>query len=360
MSATLSILRKRRKRRARPDRRLEQSGRSVGVGCGFIISVLLIFTIFSLVLSYQSITHDLPSLQIMEALLNPRDGALLQPTRIYDRSGKNLIRVFAPEDAPRRYIPIAKDNPQHLPDALVQATLALVDPGFWEHPGYRLGDLTKPESHPTLTQQLVADLLLWDEPPTLRRAIRERLLAAQLTQTYGRQQILAWWLNSANYGHQAYGAEAAAQLYFGKSASKLNPAEAASLAAAGQSPALNPLDAPTIAYQRRQETLHIMAALDMLDADQADAALRTPFNVLPYIEPENPAPAFLRLMFSQLDAIYPRERIERGGLTIISSLDLDLQTRATCAVATQVARLSGGDAQPCAAARRLPALPVMD
>ena len=363
MSTTLSILRKRRNRRARPDRRLEQGGRSVSVGCGFILSILLIFIIFSLVLSYQNITNDLPPVETIEILLNPRNGSLLQPTRIYDRSGEQLIQVFAPEDASRRYIPLSAENPQYLPESLVQATLVLSDPTFWEHPGYSLADLANPESHSTLSQRLVADLLLWDEPPTLRRAIRERMLAAQLTEQYGRQQVLEWWLNSANYGHHAYGAESAAQLHFGKSVTELNIAESATLAAAGESPALNPIDAPTAAYQRRQETLHIMESLGMLNADEADAALRTPFNLPSFEDAANPAPAFTRLLLAQLDEIYPRERIERGGLTIISTLDFDLQAESLCAVTTQIARMSGQNevtAATCAAARQLPTLPPLN
>jgi len=249
MSTTLNILRNRRRRRAEPNARLQKQGRATGFGCVSLLSILLLFLIFSFVFSYRSITNDLPPVDKIETLLNPRNGLLLQPTRIYDRSGETLIHLFAPEDAPRRYIPLGAENPQHIPDALVQATLALADPDFWAHSGYSLAELDNPEAHPTLTQQLVADLLLWDEPPSLRRAIRERFLAAQLTQQYGQQQILEWYLNSANFGHYAYGAESAAQLYFGKSVTELNVAESATLAAASQSPALNPVDVDSLVFQ---------------------------------------------------------------------------------------------------------------
>lgn len=358
MSTIITTIRKRRKTRERADHRLQQSSQRVGIGCGFALSLLLIFLIFSFVLSYRSLTNDLPDITEIESLLNPRNGSLLQPTRIYDRSGERLIRVFAPEDAPRRYLPLSPANPQHLPESLANATLALTDADFWTHPGYSLDDLSNPESHPTLTQKLVADLLLWDEAPSLRRALRERMLAAQLTDTYGRQQILEWYLNSADYGNHAYGAEAAAQLYFDKSATELNAAESATLAAISQSPALNPLDAPIAAYQRRQETLYVMESLEMLDADEAESARRSPFDLSSPNEAENPAPAFTRYLIDQLDKIYPRERIERGGLTIISSLDLAVQEDAACLVQAQVKRLGGRDAANCPVATPLPALPL--
>ncbi len=73
------------------------------------------------------------------------------------------------------------------------------------------------------------------------------MLAAQVTASYGSRQVLEWYLNSADYGHYAYGAEAAAQLYFGKSVTQLDLSEAALLAAVSQAPALNPIDAAAAA-----------------------------------------------------------------------------------------------------------------
>ena len=184
-------------------------------------------------------------------------------------AGQHILKTFAPSESPRRYIPLDPGNPQHLPDSLVQATIAMTDPTFWEHSGYVLTGLSNPDLHPTIAQQLVSDLLLWNEPLSFQRAIRERLLAAQITYEYGRSQVIEWYLNSANYGNYAYGADAAAQLYFGKSADALTPAESAILAAVSQAPSLNPLDAPQAALQRGRETIHIMQALGFLSEEEA-------------------------------------------------------------------------------------------
>ena len=358
MLSTLNILRNRRKRHNRPDARLQRGSRNLLAGCGFVLSVLLVFGIFSIVLSYQSLIKDLPALTEIENLLNPRNGALLQPTRVYDRNGA-LIYVFSPEDKTRRYIPLSAENPQHIPNSLVDATIALADPDFWSHDGYKISNFD-PSAHPTLAQKLVFDLLLFNEKPTLRRAIRERLLAAQLTQKYGRQKIIEWYLNSANYGNYAYGAETAAQHYFDKPLIELDLAETATLAAVSQTPALNPVSAPIPALQRRQETLYIMEGLDMLDADKADAARRTRFNVVALNEPKNSAPAFLPLMLAQLSPFYPQERLERGGLNITSTLDLNLQKESACIIEAQVARWNGRNIKECDIAYLLPALPAMD
>jgi len=132
----------------------------------------------------------------------------------------------------------------------VRASVALVDPDFWRLPGNRIGSLTNPDEHPGLTQGLVFNLLLWDEPANWQRAVREQIVSAQVMSRFGREKIIEWYLNTANYGHYAYGAEAAARLYLGKPLTDLNLAEAALLASVSQSPAINPLDAPEAARQR--------------------------------------------------------------------------------------------------------------
>ncbi len=282
MTDVIPILRRRRDRRESARRGVEARARRFGIGVGFVFSITLVLLIFGIVFYYAELTRDLPSIQALPNLLNPPDGLLLQPTRVYDRTGQHILKTFAPTESPRRYIPIDPQNPQHLPDSLVQATLAMADPTFWEHSGYALTGLVNPNSHPTIAQILVNDLLLWNEEPSLQRAFRERLLAAQITSTYGRSQVIEWYLNSANYGNYAYGAEAAAQLYFGKSAAELTPAEAAILAAVSQAPSLNPLDASQVALQRGRETVHIMEALGFLTEDETGEILaETPSPLAP-------------------------------------------------------------------------------
>ena len=312
-------------------------------------------------LAYADVTHDLPSVAYLPILLNPPDGLLLQPTRVYDRTGKHLLLAFAPTDGPRRYLPLNATLPQHLPDSLAKATVAVLDPGFWSHGGYVLSGWNDPASHPTLAQRLVSDLLLYNEAPSLRRALRERILAAQATATYGRAQILEWVLNSADYGNDAYGAEAAAQLYFGKPAIDLTPAESAVLASTAQSPGANPMDARDLVQPRRDKTIEIMLTQGAITTEQAIAALAAPVEAVPPRPPaaDPTAPAFVHLVRNQLDQQFARERIERGGVTITTTLDYDLQQQATCTSLTFVRRLEGAadPAGPCPAADRLPALP---
>ncbi|HEY9529283.1 MAG TPA: transglycosylase domain-containing protein [Anaerolineales bacterium] len=360
MPSTIPILRARRERRLAHQQARHARARSLFVSLGMVLSLLTAALIIVTAFAYVNLTRDLPSTGILPILLNPPDGLLLQPTRIYDRTGRNILFSFAPNDSQRRYLPLSKANPQHLPESLSNSVIAKSDPYFWEHPGYIINTITNYESHPTLAERLAFDLLLFDEPPSLRRALRERILAAQITARYGRTQVLEWYLNSANFGRHAFGADAASQLYFGKSAAQLTTAEAAILAAASDSPSLNPYDAPQTALQRGRETLTLMQIQGLLSAEVAlQARAESPlFQTPPSPEPQ-PAAAFVNLLLAQLDSQFPRERIERGGLRIISTLDYDLQKQASCLTAIYAARLAGlpDPVLQCDAQRFLSALP---
>ena len=360
MPSTIPILRARRDRRLARQRASDARAHNTLLSAGMILSLLIAVIIIVTAFSYVSLTRDLPSVGMLPILLNPPDGLLLQPTRIYDRTGDHILHTFAPNDSPRRYIPLSNTNPQYLPKSLGDAVIARTDPGFWRHSGYTLASLTNYQVHDTLAQRLVSELLLFDEPPSFRRALQERILAAQVTAQFGRTQVLEWYLNSANFGRYAYGAESAAQLYFGKSATELSTSESAILAAVSDSPSLNPYDAPQTALERGRETIHLMSAFGLLSEEAKENALgESPVFQLPPPAQPGVASAFVNLLLTQLDSRFPRERIERGGLTIISTLDYDVQKGASCVTAFYAARLAAL-ADPliqCDALRFLPALP---
>ena len=137
MPQTQSIVQRRRARRADERRTRATRFQMGGIGLGIIISFLLALLILFTALAYASLTSNLPNVALLPVLLNPPDGLLLQPTRIYDRTGQHLLSTFAPgnvSDSPRRYLPLNPQNPQHLPDVLAQATVATAQPDFWTSP----------------------------------------------------------------------------------------------------------------------------------------------------------------------------------------------------------------------------------
>ena len=359
MLSTLPILRARRERRLAKQRASDFRSRNIFLSVGMFVSLIIAAFIITTAFSYVNLTRDLPSIEILPSLLNPPDGLLLQPTRIYDRTRENILFTFSPDDSQRRYISLSETNPQYLPKSLSNAVIATSDLNFWNHPGYTLDTITNYDLHPTLAQRLVFDLLLFNEPPSFRRALRERILAAQITARYGRPQVLEWYLNSVHFGRYAFGAETAAQLYFGKSVTELTPAESAILAAVSDSPSLNPYDAPQTALERGRETIQLMQTQGLLSEEAATDVLgESPFFQTPPPSRPQPAAAFTNLLLAQLDSQFPRARIERGGITITSTLDFDLQRQSSCVTAFYAARLAGlpDPVIECEALRFLPAL----
>ncbi len=199
----------------------------------------------------------------------------------------------------------------------------------------------------------------------MQRSFRERLLALQLTARYGKPQVLTWYLNSANYGRLAFGAEAAARVYFGKPASELTLAESAILAATAEAPALNPLDAPGVARVRGQQVLDNMWAQGWISEEQWKQASQSEISFQPaQAAGSNLAPAFTRLALDQAAEKFDLARLERGGFRVITTLDYDLQIQAACAAEAQIARLKNqpepvetANGEPCQASLLLPTLP---
>ena len=361
MPSTLPILRSRRERRLAKQRTSSNRARGALLGVGMFFSLVLAAVIIFGAFAYADVTRELPSVEILPRLLNPPNGLLLEPTRIYDRTGAQLLFTFAPDqNTTRRYIPINEQNPQHIPANLIEAVVAVADPQFWLHSGYAIQEYDNPDSHPTIAQKLVSGLILYNEEPSLRRAIRERILAAQITAQFGRTQIMEWYLNSAHFGNYAFGVEAASQLYFGKAAEQLTLAESAILAATSETPALNPLDAPQVALQRGREVIYILNGLGTVsDEDTVIALAETPKIQSAPLSPPNPAPAFVNMVLSQVDSQIPRDRLELGGLNIITTLDYDLQIQSACITEVYAARMAGliEPENDCVSARLLPLLP---
>ncbi len=364
MRTVRHVIHKRQQRRERRRRRVSQGRGRAGLSIITGLSLLAALAVIGISIGYANITRDLPSLDLLPILLDAQDGQLRQPTRLYDSTGQRvLLTLENPGAAGWQALPLDDTLLAHLPETLVKATIASVDPTFWENPGYTLETLD-PEQNPTIAQKLAADFLLWEEAPTARRAWRERLLAAQIVSRFGREQVMEWYLNSANYGNYVYGADAAARVYFGKTATDLTLAEAALLAAVAEAPALNPHTAPQAALERQKAIIQQMLRLGLISAEETHQASLEILTFRPPVEAvENMAPAFTRLVLEQVAAQYDQDRIARGGLRIFTTLDYDLQVQAACAAAAQQTRLFGESEEAdleCQAARLLPTLILED
>lgn len=324
------------------------------------LMVALAVGVIGFAFGYAGLTADLPPVDALPVLLDAQNGSLLQPTRLYDRSGQTQIFSLENPGISRRYLPLDSNQPESISPVLAQTIVALQDPTFWQSTGLRWDNLSDARPR-TIPEKVVADLLLYEEPPGLRKSLRLRILANQAVVRYGRGQVLEWYLNSAYFGHLAFGVHSAAQLYLGKSAGQVDLAEAALLAAILDTPALNPLDAPAAALERQQVTLFELLARGEVNEQQYLTARDTPLELKKLTAmPASPALAFSNLALAQLSTHIDRARIERGGLRVVTTLDLDLQLQVNCALQTQLNRLAGQLApiEGCEAARLLPSLPL--
>ncbi len=212
---------------------------------------------------YNYFTRDLPDPTKVQTA---RDD--FQTTRIYDRKGTLLYEVIDPTAGDRQWVTFTD-----ISKFLVCATVSNEDKTFYENPGFDIRGIARAfvsnlqggatQGGSSITQQLVKNVIIpSDERARLdyTRKIKEVLLAQEITRRYSKNQILEWYINTNNYGSLAYGIEAAARIYFAKSASALTLAESAMLAAIPQFPTQNPFDRPVDAKARQETILDGMSA----------------------------------------------------------------------------------------------------
>lgn len=276
-------------------------------------------------------------------------GSILQSTRILDSEGVLLASVQGGVN--RQTVKLGNISPW-----LVKATVAIEDRRFYEHAGVDLRglaraawvdvrNLSKQQGASTLTQQLARNLYLSHER-TWSRKFKEAWYAARLEQTYTKDEILELYLNQIYYGHGAYGAEAAARLFFDKSAKQLSIAESALLAGIPKgpryySPHLHPADAKA----RRQQVIDAMLETRQITADQARKAAAKPLGVRSLPEEQtSTAPYFVDYVKKvAVERLGIDERlINEGGLRIYTTLDAQVQKQAEDAVKQG---LPGGDSE---------------
>ncbi len=293
----------------------------------WIIGIIITISVIS-GLGYVYLSRNLPA---AGEIINLE---LIESTKIFDRTGHKLL--YEVHGAKRRTM-IATEE---MPEVIRNATIAIEDSRFFEHPafdirgiiravlvGLRDGRFTQGGS--TITQQVAKNSFLTPERSIIRK-IKELILAFRLEQIFTKDEILTLYLNQIPYGHNAYGIEAASQMFFGKPAKYLSLAEAAMLAAIPQAPSyFSPWGRHTTALeQRRQHVLYRMKSIGMIDEQQYQAAIQDK----PLIQ-ERPktaalafAPHFVTEVQKYLNEKYGEDFVARAGLRVITTLDADMQT----------------------------------
>jgi len=267
-------------------------------------------------------------------------------TRIYDRTGTVLLAEIHQGSERRHIVPLSQ-----VAAAMQQATIAVEDRTFYQHGGLNLlrtgqaglDDLLHlrfNQGGSTITQQLVKNIYLSEDRSVLRK-LDEAILAVEIEHQYSKAQILEAYLNRIYYGNRSYGVEAAARTYFGKPASQLSLPEASFLAGLPQAPTeLDPITNFIGAKARQRVVLDAMVRSRAITPAQAQSAYAQKLSPQkPSTADDVKAPGFVHWVASQLEKTYGQELLKNGGLTVITSLDWNLQSIAERQVREKVMAL---------------------
>ena len=268
-------------------------------------------------------------------------------THIYDRTGEHLLYTLEEE---RREL-IGLDQ---IPAKMQAATVSIEDKSFWTNPGIDVGGIIRAfnanqasgrisQGGSTITQQLIKQRLLGDEP-TITRKIKEAILAVEVTREFDKKQILEMYLNQIYYGNQSYGIRSAARTYFGVfDLSTLTLGQMALLAGLPQAPsAYDPIQNPEAAMARRADVLEAMVENKYITQSEADAAKTEPVKVQA-ASTSLYAPHFTFRVREQLVRDVGEKAAYKGGLTVLTSLDYNMQQLAEKEVRDHVDALKGAN-----------------
>ena len=286
--------------------------------------IILIVFMLSLSGSFGYLVYTVGELEQLQEPTPPLS------TRIYDCRDKLLALRY---EENRVQVPL-----EQVSEYLVRATLAVEDRRFYRHHGFDPAGLARAllnnlkgrhtsQGGSTITQQLAKNLFLSHER-TLARKIKEALYTIHLERRYCKDEILEMYLNTIYYGHSAYGVEAAAQTYLGKTACELSLGEAALLAGLPNGPSCySPYQNPAAAEQRQRTVLNQMLSAGFIDEREKEEALDEVLN-LRELSNEESAAYFLDYAINrELAAFFDgdMELLYRGGLEIYTTIDPEMQ-----------------------------------
>ncbi len=314
----------RRKRRRR-------SGGGFWRGLLVALLMLVLFSIGAIAGMITAYGRNLPDISRMA------DYQPASSTRIFARDGSLLASVYKEN---RVWVPLGR-----IPPIVRDAFVANEDHNFYRHHGVDFGgivragfaDLTHQEFQgaSTITQQLARRLFLNDQV-SLSRKVQEALLAIEIERYYTKDEILERYLNIIYLGAGAYGVDAAAHTYFGRSVEKLTVGQAAMLAGIVAAPSdYSPFSNLQLARDRQRHVLDRMVESGYVTREQADAAYDAPLELAAERTPGLQGyrfPYFTTYAIAQLERLFGRTTVEEGGLQVYTTLDTRLQQIAQDAV----------------------------
>ncbi|GAB4327538.1 MAG: penicillin-binding protein 1A [Leptolyngbyaceae cyanobacterium] len=293
------------------------------LGMTMLISSVFAGGLVGLAISFR----NLPDVRVL------RSYAPTETTHIYDIKGKLIASLHG--EANREVVPLDKISPH-----LKRAVIAIEDSHFYQHHGVNPGAVVRAfranwaegrtvEGGSTLTMQLVKNLFL-NPKQAFSRKLAESVLSMRVEQIFTKDQILEMYLNQVYWGHNTYGAETAAQSYFGKPAADLTLAESAMMAGLIQAPEnLSPFVNLKAAKQRQQEVLNRMVDLKWITDSEASEALKQPIKLGKITSFQtSQIPYLTEATVQELTRKFGRDAVLKGGMRVQTTIDTKFQRMA--------------------------------
>ena len=284
---------------------------------GFLLSLIMFFYF----------AKDLP----MPEKFTERQMAL--PTKIYDQTGETLLYTIFGEEK-REIISL-----NEMPESLKQAVVAAEDANFYNHFGIDPKGIIRAilvrlkivkssfsgQGASTIPQQLIRSTFLTPEK-TIKRKIREIILTLELDRQYSKDQILEWYLNQVPFGSNTYGIESASKTFFAKKAKDLSLSESALLVSLIRAPTwLSPYgENKQELLGRKDYILKRMMQENYISQQEYETAKNQELQfekLFTSIE----APHFILYVKKLLTTKYGNEFLQRGGLKVYTTLNIELQ-----------------------------------
>ena len=256
-------------------------------------------------------------------------------SRVYSENRK-LIAEYALEK--RLFIPY-----ESIPKKIINSFLAAEDKNFFSHPGVdakgilraiinnikNIAQNKRLEGASTITQQVAKNFLLTNEV-SIKRKIKEAILAFRIERAYTKERILELYLNQIYLGQGTYGIAAASLEYFDKSIKNLNYSEAALLAALPKAPSkYNPYKFPDLAKFRRNLVLQNIADNKFISKDELEQFKASELDLKKReIEIINEANSYTEEVRKKVKNIYGFEKLYSQGLSISTPLNINYQIEA--------------------------------
>lgn len=291
-----------------------------------IASWLFLVGVLAGIITFASFLIDLPRPEKFA------EGVIDQSTKIYDRTGEVLLYEIAGAQK-RTFVPL-----DEIPEILQKTVISSEDRNFYTHYGIDLRGIArsilydlklgaKPaQGGSTISQQLIRSYFLTLNK-TLERKTREIVLAIELERRYSKDQILEWYLNIIPFGSNLYGVEAASMAFFGKHVGDITLAQAATLtgilrATTYYSPYGSHVDELMAVKDRIIDSTLEEGYITQEQADTAKAEKIVFADNATILK----APHFVMYVKSYLEEKYGESYVEKSGLKVITTLDMDLQS----------------------------------